>query len=84
EALRLFKEHKPDLITMDLTMPKIGSLKCIKHICELSKDTSILVILALSDCQTGLKALQFGARGLICKPFTDEQLIMALDKLIRK
>ena len=84
EALRLFKEHKPDLITMDLTMPEMDGLECIRHIRELSTETSILVVSALSDRQTGLKALQFGARGFICKPFTDEQLVMALGKLIRK
>lgn len=83
EALRLFKEHNPDLVTMDLTMPEMDGLECIQRIREISKDTSILVVSALSDRQTGLKALQYGARGFICKPFTDEQLVIALSKLIR-
>ena len=82
EAVRLFKEHQPDLITMDLTMPQMDGLECIKRIRDMSKETSILVISALSDRQTGLKALQYGARGFICKPFTDEQLVLALSKLI--
>ena len=82
EAVRLFKEHQPDLITMDLTMPQMDGLECIKRIRDMSKDTSILVISALSDRQTGLKALQYGTRGFICKPFTDEQLVLALSKLI--
>ena len=82
EAVRLFKEHQPDLVTMDLTMPQMDGLECIKRIRDMSKETSILVISALSDRQTGLKALQYGARGFICKPFTDEQLVLALSKLI--
>ena len=82
EAVRLFKEHQPDLVTMDLTMPQMDGLECIKRIRELSKETSILVISALSDRQTGLKALQSGARGFICNPFTDEQLVLALGKLV--
>ena len=82
EAVRLFKEHQPDLITMDLTMPQMDGLECIKRIRDMSKETSILVISGLSDRQTGLKALQYGARGFICKPFTDEQLVLALSKLI--
>ena len=83
-AVRLFKEHKPDVITMDLTMPNMDGLECIRQIRVLSKDTSILVVSALSDRQTGLKALQYGARGFICKPFTDEQLVMSLTKLLTK
>ena len=83
-AVRLFKEHKPDVITMDLTMPNMDGLECIRQIRALSKDTSILVVSALSDRQTGLKALQYGARGFICNPFTDEQLVMSLTKLLTK
>ena len=83
-AVRLFKEHKPDVITMDLTMPNMDGIECIRQIRALSKDTSILVVSALSDRQTGLKALQYGARGFICKPFTDEQLVMSLTKLLTK
>ena len=82
KAVEMFKEHKPDLVTMDLTMPNLAGLECIKQIRALSQNTSILVVSALSDRQTGLRALQYGARGFICKPFTDEQLVIALNKLI--
>ncbi len=83
-ALELFREHHPDLITMDLTMPKVDGLECIRQIRALSSDVSILVVSALSDRKTGLKALQYGARGFICKPFTEEQLVLALGKLIQQ
>ena len=82
KAVEMFKEHKPDLVTMDLTMPNLDGLECIKQIRALSQNTSILVVSALSDRQTGLRALQYGARGFICKLFTDEQLVIALNKLI--
>lgn len=84
QALRLYKENKPDLITMDLTMPEMDGLECIKQIRALGGNVSILVVSALSDRATGLRALQYGARGFICKPFTDEQLSLALGKLINK
>lgn len=83
-AVRLFNEHKPDLITMDLTMPKVDGLECIQQIKALSDEVSILVVSALSDRKTGLKALQYGARGFICKPFTEDQLVIALSKLIQQ
>lgn len=82
EAVERFLQFRPDLITMDLTMPKVDGLECIKQIRAISSDVSILVVSALSDRQTGLKALQYGARGFICKPFTEEQLILAFNKLL--
>ncbi|QMT34598.1 response regulator [Conchiformibius steedae] len=82
DAVELFMQHRPDLITMDLTMPKVDGLECIKRIRALSSDVSILVVSALSDRQTGLRALQYGARGFICKPFTEEQLMLAFNKLL--
>lgn len=84
DAITLFKRHNPDFITMDLTMPRVDGLQCIQEIHALDPQASILVISALSDRQTGLKALQYGARGFICKPFTDDQLILALNKLIQQ
>ena len=65
-------------------MPKVDGLECIQQIKALSADVSILVVSALSDRKTGLKALQYGARGFICKPFTEEQLVLALGKLIQQ
>ncbi|MFD1245622.1 response regulator [Paralysiella testudinis] len=84
EAIELFKKHQPDLVTMDLTMPKVDGLECIKAIRAINAGANILVVSALSDRVTGLKAIQYGARGFICKPFTDEQLTLALGKLMQK
>lgn len=82
EAIEMFEHYKPDIITMDLTMPKMGGLECIQQLIAMDKDVSILVVSALSDKSTGLKALQYGARGFISKPFDQYKLLYALQKLI--
>ena len=82
DAVEKFKEHHPDVITMDLTMPNMDGLECIKQIRALDPSVSILVVSALSDKITGLRALQLGARGFISKPFTDEELLPALNQLV--
>ena len=84
EALELYKEHRPDVITMDLTMPKMDGLECIYSITSFDSDANILVISALSDKATGIKALELGARGFICKPFTDEDLVQALVEMMEE
>jgi two-component system, chemotaxis family, chemotaxis protein CheY len=73
----------PDIITMDLTMPGMGGLHSIKHIVSANQQVKILVVSALSDIATGLQAIENGARGFLCKPFTDEELIDAINKMIQ-
>lgn len=80
-AVKIFKEHRPDVITMDLTMPEMNGIECIKHIVKEDPEVLILVVSALSDKATGIEALEEGARGFLCKPFTDEDLVDALYEL---
>lgn len=82
EALEQYKIHKPDLVTMDLTMPQMNGLECIQAIMAHDAAANILVISALSDKATGIRAIKYGARGFICKPFTDEELAEALEEVM--
>ena len=82
EALEAVKEQRPDIITMDLTMPEMGGVECIKHVMELAPQTYILVISALADKDTAVKALTLGANGFLCKPFTEEELTEAIAKVL--
>lgn len=81
EALALFSKTRPQVITMDLTMPGMDGIACIQKLIALDETLRILVISALSDKATGIDALKKGARGFLCKPFTDEQLLDALIEL---
>lgn len=82
EALQKFQETSPDFITMDLTMPQMDGLECIQRIVAQGTGVSILVVSALADKATALQALQYGARGFICKPFSEEDLAGAIGRLI--
>lgn len=82
EALECYDLWKPELITMDLTMPEMDGIECIERIIKLNPATRILVISALSDKATALLALKKGAQGFLYKPFTDDQLIVALLEML--
>jgi two-component system chemotaxis response regulator CheY len=73
-ALRMFSLYKPDLVTLDITMPRMDGLSCLEKMLSLKPGAKILVISALKDPSTGLKALKKGAAGFLLKPFTAEQL----------
>ena len=81
-AVEVFKRHMPDLVTMDLTMPKMEGTECVKKLISINPDTVILVISALADKATAIKAVKHGAYGFLCKPFTENDLNNALLKCI--
>ena len=80
-ALQLATQHQPELMTLDLTMPEMDGIACLEKIMQMNPNISVLVISALDDKPTAIKALKLGARGLIRKPGTDEQLIKAFLQL---
>jgi two-component system chemotaxis response regulator CheY len=78
EAVRLARATRPEVVTMDLTMPEMDGIECISALLKLDPTVKILVVSALSDKSTAIQALKLGARGFVAKPFTDEELQMAL------
>lgn len=81
-ALQMARETRPDLITMDLTMPHMDGEACIEAIASFLPDAQILVVSALSDKATALRAILKGAHGFLHKPFTDKELLDSLIELI--
>jgi two-component system chemotaxis response regulator CheY len=82
EALALHAEARPTLVTMDLTMPEMDGIECVTELVARDPEIRILVISALADKATAIEALERGASGFLCKPFTERQLNDALVKLI--
>lgn len=79
EAIIMCDKFKPDVVTMDLTMPHIDGIESISRLMSLDPSVCILVVSALSDEATGIRALKNGATGFLMKPFNDEQLLEALE-----
>ncbi len=82
EAIEKFDTHNPDVVTMDLTMPQMDGLECIEKLVAKNPNVRILVVSALSDKATGIQALELGASGFLCKPFSEEELAEALSELV--
>ncbi|AEE15645.1 response regulator [Treponema brennaborense] len=74
EAVELFKRTLPDIVTMDITMPKLDGIGCLKQIMNIKPETRVVMCTALKDHETGLAALKAGAFGFVSKPFTAVQL----------
>jgi len=82
EALEMHALLHPTLVTMDLTMPAMDGAECVAKLVQRDPELRILVISALADKLTAIDALEKGASGFLCKPFSDRQLNEAMRKLI--
>jgi two-component system chemotaxis response regulator CheY len=82
EALEMHERLRPTVVTMDLTMPEMDGGECVARLVQRDPQILILVISALADKLTAIDAIEKGARGFLCKPFTDRQLNNALRMLI--
>jgi len=82
EALATFDTFQPDVVTLDITMPHLDGLSVLEEMVRRNPEVRVLVISALADVHTAVKALKIGAEQFICKPFTQEELREGLDEVL--
>lgn len=83
EAVKLAREKRPDIVTMDLTMPNLDGAECISQMTLLLPEVRILVVSALADKVTAIRAIKRGAHGFLQKPFDDDAMVEALLELMK-
>jgi two-component system chemotaxis response regulator CheY len=81
-ALEVFRETKPDVVTLDITMPEVDGLTVLEEMLKIDGNVKVMVVTALSDKSTGLKAIKLGAKSFLPKPFTPEKLRSSFERLI--
>ncbi len=82
EAIEKMRALHPEVVTMDLTMPRMGGVECISELVEIDPEVRILVVSALADNTTCIESLKRGAMGFLEKPFTSEELCDAISILL--
>ena len=83
EALALYKDLKPDLITMDLIMPEKGGIETIEEIMKIDKSAIILVVSAAGQEHMVMEATEKGAKDFIQKPVKKEELLRIINRLLQ-
>ena len=82
EGVELYKEHKPDLILTDLTMPRMNGHDMIREIKKLDADVEIIILSAHSDPDTLMTSFHIGVSDFIQKPITAPKMITVCLKVL--
>lgn len=84
EAIRQFTRHKPDMVTMDITMPDMDGIEATKRILQENQDALILMVTSHGQEGMVLDAIEAGAKGYLLKPLRLEKLKDSIDEIYRK
>ena len=82
DAYRVYKEARPDLVIMDLSMPGIGGVEAIRRIRQWDKSARILVFTMHQSAAYAVQAIKAGARGFVTKSNPPEALLRAITEVM--
>jgi len=83
-AIAFLEQNSVDLVITDKKMPKISGLKLLKYVKENVKGTEIMIITGYPSIKGAVEAVKDGAEDYLVKPFTDEELLSAVSRMLEK
>ena len=80
-AVSKYKELKPDIVTMDITMPDMSGLEALKLIIQHDPQANVVMLSGMGQQGMVMDAIVAGAKSFIVKPFKEEHIVTTLNKL---
>lgn len=81
EAIKQFAVHKPDIVTMDITMPEMGGIEALREILLSDSSAKVVMVSAMGQSSMIMEAIMCGAKYFIVKPFKAEQVLQVLNSI---
>lgn len=82
EAIEMYAKLQPDLVTMDIVMPKLGGIEATRRLVSYDKDAKIVIVSAMNQENLVMDAINVGARDYILKPFSSKDVIQTLERVL--
>lgn len=82
EACLMYQKHNPDLVTMDITMPKMDGVEAVRHIKADFPEARIIMVSAIDQKDMVIQALKAGARHYIIKPVNPEKVVSTINEVL--
>ena len=81
QAVQLAKEHHPDIVLLDINMPEMDGLTAFRNIIQIHPDTGCIILSAEKDTTTLRTAISLGVQEYLIKPFTIDELEVAIARV---
>lgn len=82
EAINMYKNYKPDVVTMDISMPVMDGIEALKGIKGFDMNAKIVMCSAIEQQKIVFEAITAGAKDFVIKPFRSDRVVEALLKAI--
>lgn len=82
DAIIKYKELKPDLVTMDITMPEMDGIQALKGIKAADPNAKVIMCSAMGQQAMVIESIQAGAKDFIVKPFQPDRVLEAVKKVV--
>lgn len=82
QAVEKYKEEKPDLVIMDITMPNMDGLQALKEIRSIDSDASVVMCSAMGQESMVIEAIKSGAKDFIVKPFKPDRILKTVGSIV--
>lgn len=82
EAIDKYKKLNPDVVTMDVTMPQLNGIEALKEIIKFDPSARIIMCSAMGQQLMVMDSIKAGAKDFIVKPFNQERVIEAVNKIV--
>ena len=83
EGIAAYLQYKPDVVTMDITMPNMNGMESLKEILAMDRKAKVVMISAAGQQKKIIEALKIGAEKFITKPFEKEDVVSCMDSLVK-
>lgn len=84
EALELFKQHSPDLVLLDITMPEMDGVDTLRRIMEVRQDAKVIMVSSVGHKEMVWRAISLGARHFVLKPYSAEYAGMIIRSVVQQ
>lgn len=83
EAIKIFKNHSPDLVLLDIKLPDMNSIRMLEEIKNIDKNSIVVMITGYGGIDDAVKAMKLGAFDFLGKPFDNRELVMRVKKALQ-